>query len=474
MSPSFSLIGLLLLAALAGAPPGRAQRPGPAKLAAAPALVAGPMLGYAEHREAAIWLEVSPTVRQVAVRYRPQTAAPAPVAPWRTAAYTGPLGRVFNPLTIALTDLQADTPYQYEVLLDGKAAPRPYPLAFRTKWVPEYTKTPRDFSFLFGSCLYLNDSTYDYPGKPYGQDPGILTTMARTPADFMLWGGDNVYLRVPDYSSAFGIRSRYRTNRAFPLLQPLLAARPNYAIWDDHDYGPNDANRSFGLRGVSADCFAHYWPHRSFGEPDNPGIYQHLKYGDADFFMMDDRSYRAPNELPDSLNGRPNPRKEFYGPRQLRWLEDGLIASRAAFKFVFTGGQMLNPRADKECFRYYPAEYEELLNFIVGNKIPGVVFLSGDRHFSEIIRLTPPGFYPLYDVTSSSITSGVHDISGTPEMQNPARVPGTLLLENNFVKVEIGGPPTDRTATFRALDRTGKERWQHVVRARELRVPGRP
>ena len=432
------------------------------------------MLGYVEHREAAIWLEVSPQVRQVAVRYRPQPAGPAPAAPWRTAAYAGRLGQVFNPLTITLTDLRPDTPYQYEVLLGGKAAPRPYPLAFRTKWVAEYEKVPRDFSFLFGSCLYLNDPAYDYPGRPYGQDPSILTTMARTPADFMLWGGDNLYLRVPDYSSAYGIRRRYQWNQAFPLLQPLLAARPNYAIWDDHDYGPNDSDRTFELAGVSADCFRQYWPNKTYGEPDNPGVYQQLRYGDAAFFLLDDRTYRAPDALPDSVAGRPNPAKSFYGPRQLRWLEESLLASRAPFKFILNGGQVLNPRADKECLRYYPAEYAELLGFIQANKISGVVFLSGDRHFSEIIRLTPAGFYPLFDVTSSSLTSSIHDITGTPEMLNPDRVPGTLLLENNFVKVELSGPPTDRTATFRALDRTGKERWQHVIHARDLRVPPRP
>lgn len=463
-----TLLCPLLALGLAGSSAPAAFRPGPP--ATSRALVAGPMLGYVEHREAAIWLEVGPQVRRVAVRYRPQAPAGAP---WRTAAYGGRLGQEFNPLTVALTGLEADTPYQYEVLLDGKATPRPYPLTFRTKWVPEYEKTPRDFSFLVGSCLYLNDPAYDYPGKPYGQDPGILTVMARTPADFMLWGGDNLYLRVPDYSSAWGIRYRYHWNQAFPLLQPLLAARPNYATWDDHDYGPNDSDRTFELAAISAACFKSYWPNKTYGEPDNPGVYQQLRYGDAAIFMLDDRTYRAPDAVPDSVAGRPNPAKSFYGPRQLRWLEEGLRASRATFKFILNGGEVLNPHAEKECLRYYVAEYEELLGYIQRNRIPGVVFLSGDRHFSEINRVQPAGFYPLYDITSSSITSSVHDITGTPEMQNPYRVPGTLLLDNNFVKVEIAGPATDRSATFRALDRTGQERWRHVIRARELRAPTR-
>ncbi len=468
-----SRLTLLLACALAGRPTAAQHRPLAAPTTpptAAPALVAGPLLGYAEHREAAVWLEVGPQVRQVAVRYRPQAPAGAP---WRTASYGGRLGQEFNPLTIALTGLEADTPYQYEVLLDGRPVARPYPLVFRTKWLAEYEAAPRNFSFLYGSCLYLNDPAYDRPGKPYGQDPRILTTMARTPADFMLWGGDNLYLRAPDYSSAWGIRYRYRWHRAFGLLQPLLAARPNYATWDDHDYGPNDSDRTYELAGVSTACFKSYWPAKAYGEPDNPGVYQKVSYGDAAIFMLDDRTHRAPDAVADSVGGRPNPAKSFYGPRQLRWLEESLRASSATFKFILNGGEVLNPYAEKECLCYYVAEYEELLRYIQQNQITGVVFLSGDRHFSEINRVQLPGFYPLYDVTSSSITSGVPDLTGRAELQNPNRIPGTLLLDNNFVKVEIAGPAADRTATFRALDRTGRERWQYVIRASELRVPAR-
>lgn len=46
------------------------------------------------------------------------------------------------------------------------------------------------------------------------------------------------------------------------------------------------------------------------------------------------------------------------------------------------------------------SEWNSLMDFIVANKISGVVFLTGDRHFTEVIAYQPAGGYPLYDITS--------------------------------------------------------------------------
>lgn len=34
-------------------------------------------------------------------------------------------------------------------------------------------------------------------------------------------------------------------SRSVAELQPFLASTHHYAIWDDHDYGPNDSDRGF-------------------------------------------------------------------------------------------------------------------------------------------------------------------------------------------------------------------------------------
>lgn len=116
--------------------------------------------------------------------------------------------------------------------------------------------------------------------------------MAEMPADFMIWNGDNLYLREADYGSEYGIRYRYSKHFSSPYLKKLMAIRPNYATWDDHDYGPDDSNLSFDLKKISTECFKNYWANKAYGEPDNEGIYGKFEMYDSEFFLLDDRYHR--------------------------------------------------------------------------------------------------------------------------------------------------------------------------------------
>jgi alkaline phosphatase D len=119
-------------------------------------------------------------------------------------------------------------------------------------------------------------------------------------------------------------------------------------------------------------------------------------------------------------------------------------------------------------------EYDELLAFIKRNRIPGVVFISGDRHMSELIKLEDSTFYPLYDFTSSSLTAGLSRPRGK-EVENPYRVPGTLVADaHNFGLLHFSGPRTDRVLTIECRDVDGKVRWTQTIRASDLRPPRKP
>jgi alkaline phosphatase D len=436
------------------------------KITLAASLLSGPMIGYIEHREVMICMEVASSVKKVQINYF-EKAHPEHKS---KVDYKGELGKSFNPIKLQLNGLSMNTLYVYELILDDKKVTLPFATEFKTKDLWEWRKPAPDFSFLIGSCTYINDSAYDRPGKPYGASPEILTTMGNMPSEFMIWSGDNLYYREADYSSEWGMKYRYSHDFSIPQLQKLRATRANYAIWDDHDYGPDDANKSWEYKKEALQLFSSYWGNKTFGELDNEGIYTKFKWSDAEFFLMDDRYHRSPNELQDSINGKPNYAKQFYGQKQLEWLKTSLISSKSLFKFIVTGGQMLNPMADKECFRFYAAEFNELMNFIVENKINGVLFLSGDRHFSEMIKYTPANFYPLYDFTCSSITSGIHNISNKPEFTNPNRVEGSLLLENNFGKISLLGNKGDRIVKFETYSATGELKWKFQLSEKELKT----
>ena len=80
----------------------------------------------------------------------------------------------------------------------------------------------------------------------------------------MIWLGDNVYFREPD-DSRTGVYHRYSHDRSLPELQPLLGSVHHYAIWDDHDYGPNNSDRSFIYKNITLQAFKDFWANPTYG-----------------------------------------------------------------------------------------------------------------------------------------------------------------------------------------------------------------
>jgi alkaline phosphatase D len=239
-----------------------------------------------------------------------------------------------------------------------------------------------------------------------------------------------------DYSDEWGLWKRASRDRASLVLQPFLKSTSHLAIWDDHDYGPNDMGKQFVLKETSREVFKNYWLNTSYGM-EGRGVYTVWSYGDVDVFMMDDRWWRSADNIADSLNGQPNKEKRMWGQEQLDWLKQSLLSSRATFKIIANGSQILNPVSPYDKLADFPYEYNELMDFLKAQKVNGVLFLTGDRHHSEIIKLDREGSYPLYDITVSPLTSGTH-VFGGPEKNNPYRVLG-IDQKQNFGKVSVFG-----------------------------------
>ena len=401
-------------------------------------LVSGPWAGGVELKSAIIWLEVKPSVKSVDVVIKPGFDN----APSSTVHYAGLLGQDFNPIKIALNGLAINTAYEYTIKLDGKPVKVDFPTTFKTQELWQYRKPAPDFTFLAGSCAYFNEPAVDRPGKPYGGDSSIFETMTKTPAAFHVWMGDNWYTREVDYSTAWGMNYRPSHDRAFRVLQPFMASMPQYAIWDDHDFGPNDAGKSFIFKAESREIFKKYTTNPTYGE-DGKGIYTKVTYSDVDLFLTDDRYFRSEEDMKDSIYGALNPAKNYFGSQQLDWLENALLYSNATFKIIVTGSQVLNPLNRFECMRAYPFEYNRLMNFLQEHDIKGVLFFTGDRHHSEVIKMERAGRYPLYDVTISPYTAGISKASG-PEKDNPYRMPNTLVEAQNFGRITVSGKRNER------------------------------
>jgi len=440
-----------------------------AGIACAANLAAGPMAGHRDARSTLIWLQADGrATARLEYWQEGDDRRRRATAPVRLAAATDFAAQ------FAIGDLAPGTTYRYRVLLDGREARVPEPLSFRTEALWMWQKhassaaqghAPRDFRVAFGSCAYVNDPPFDRssrPSGPYGGGYAIFDSIARSKPDMMLWLGDNIYLRDADVGSPAGIAERYRHDRALPELQALLRTGNHYAIWDDHDFGPNDANASYTYKGDSLEVFRRYWPNGAGGMPGVPGIFRVVSHYDVDFFLLDGRF----NRDADAAQGLAG--KSMLGAAQLRWLKNALLASTASFRIIVAGNQMLKPVPPRvEGWSNFPDERREFLDWLADNRVPGVLFLSGDRHHTVLSRLPRENAYPLHDFTCSPLTAGAHAPSRGEDMA--AAEQGTLVARRNFCTLDVSGAWADRTLTLRSFDAEGGELWRRDLSVRDMR-----
>jgi alkaline phosphatase D len=433
----------------------------PLTIIAQPRVISGPMLAGVELRDVRVWTEVSSDVKSVAVRYSVSGQSTT-----TQIDYKGALGNAFNPITLTIGGLEPNTTYDYSIYVNGKKTDRGG--SFTTKELWQWRKPAPDFSFLTGSCSYFNEPQYDRPGKPYGQDSSIFEPMAREKADFMLWLGDAWYTREVDYNSEWGLWNRASRDRSLAILQPFWKAMPHYGIWDDHDYGPNNSSKSYILKETSRDVFRAYFPNPSAGE-NGQGIYTVVSHHDVDLFLTDGRWWRSEDRDRDSINGQPNPNKRMLGVQQMEWLKNSLLYSNAPFKIIAMGSQVLNDVSPYDKWTDFPVERQELLDFIRAYKINGVLFMTGDRHHSEVIKMDRLGTYTLYDITVSPLTSGTHKFDG-PEAKNPLRVFG-LDQKNNYGRIRVSGPRGARKLAVDFLGTKGESLGTWQIGEADLKTP---
>ncbi|MCB9519954.1 MAG: alkaline phosphatase family protein [Myxococcales bacterium] len=465
-------VGLLLSAATAC---GGNQAPAPATTEAASAapaarLVSGPMLGFVTMREATVWVATDGPAT-VSVEYWEVGASGLPLetaGPLRQTPPRATESSVDDTHLVHVADLEPGSEYGYRVVVDGERYDPPAGATLRTQpnWRWQTTPpVPPDLRIAFGSCNYVNEAAYDRAGTPYGGEHQIFDAIADQEPDFFVWLGDNVYFREVDWQSRSGMLHRYTHDRAIPELVRLLATTPQYATWDDHDFGANDSDRSYELQGEALELFREFWANPSYGLPSVPGVFTRFTWGDVEVFMVDDRMYRAPDGTPDD---EPKP---FLGDAQLQWLIDSLTSSTATFKLVAVGNQVLNTLSPYESYGAYAEERDRLLDAIARRRIDGVVFLTGDRHYTELLRVEREGTYPLYDFTSSPLTSGAGGPAAS-EADSPIRVPGTVVERTrSFGTVEVTGPWGARVLELRAWDSSGGELWSHRIEQSELATP---
>lgn len=344
-----------------------------------PRTLQGPMVGAPTPTSIRIWARVSGTfdvVLEVSpTRSFSNVRASAPVRATVDSDFTA---------VVSVDGLNPASDYYYRLRIDG-VLDRYQPLPYRTRTAP---RSRTAFRAAFGSCARLQIDT----------DQRIFSVAEALEPDLMFFLGDNIYA---DSTEPAAIADLYRRQRETERMKPLIRSTPSLAIWDDHDFGINDSDRTNPVREQSLTLFKQYWANPSGGLPGTPGIFFKYAYGGVDFFFLDGRYYRDPADDPDA------PGKTMLGAEQKAWLKDELRASRAPFKVLVSGGGFSKAERNGDSWAVYQHERDELFSFIRDSHIEGVFGISGDSHMGELncVPCSESGGYDFYDLCSSPLAN---------------------------------------------------------------------
>jgi alkaline phosphatase D len=357
----------------ASAAPARAT-PAPAKQAAPPLklpavqagppyLLAGPMLGHVGTSEARLWIRATaPVAWSVRIAESASLEGAREIAGPALADDSAATG------VVVIDGLKPATRYFYQVLVEGRpqtVAPLP---TFVT--APESGVKGRQ-RIAFGCCVGETLAA----AAPAWAELAVRREMDAKAGGFdvFLMLGDNHYANSTEIAK---LRTYYTAHRLTAGWRDLSARTPIYAIWDDHDFGPDNSDGTQKGKEDSLRVFREFWANPACGEPENPGCYFTFQRGDVQVFMLDGRYHRSPDKAPDG------PEKTMFGELQLAWLKRELLASKAAVKLLANGSEWQTHGSD-DSYSLYRRERDAFFAWIDEQKIEGVILLSGDRHFSS-------------------------------------------------------------------------------------------
>ena len=267
-----------------------------------------------------------------------------------------------------------------------------------------------------GSCV-----DQDYPTPAWA-------SLEKESINSFFFLGDNIYGDVPSGRLDNVILSYEKLNNQMPSW---LKNTEKLVIWDDHDYGLNDAGANYIYKAESQQIYNDAWnidqndPRRS-----REGIYfSELKdiAGKKILIVGLDTRYFRSNliKIGNSYKPHKNSNTTILGPIQWQWLEKELSREHDIL-ILASSIQVLATEHRFEKWSNIPHERDKLLALL--NKLSSkVLIISGDRHRS--------GFYKqdnIYEFTSSSLNRGIF-----PSYETDSLLLGKTYTQNNYGIVEF-------------------------------------
>ncbi len=315
-------------------------------------------------------------------------------------------------------------------------------------------ETEQTTTIAFGSCA---SEKHELP---------IFNLVVEHNPDLFIFLGDNIY---GDTKNIDTLKAKYQRLANKSSFQNLKKRTKIIATWDDHDYGWNDAGKEYSLKEQSKELFLDF-----FEEPDSSsrrkhkGIYHSYDYNiggnKLQIILLDSRTFRDGLQ-PYNEEFKAERRFGFYrkdyaphtsidstllGEEQWKWLEKQ-FEKPADLRLIGSGTQFGIESNGYEAWANFPHEQQRMLDLINKTKASGVLFLTGDVHYSEISKLET-NFYPIYDFTSSGLSSTWH--FATP---NKNRIEGPIM-DNHFGLLTIDWNKKDPKIKMETYDISDNQR----------------
>jgi len=253
--------------------------------------------------------------------------------------------------------------------------------------------------------------------------------------DLFMFLGDNIYGDTDDMKV---LKEKYEVQKKQIDYKELRNKMPVIGVWDDHDYGKNDAGKEYSFKKESQQLFLDFFdvaendPRR-----EREGAYSSydLKWKSHTIrvILLDARYHRDELARVNRVYQK-NEMGTILGEEQWAWLEQQLASNDVSLFIIASGIQFIPKDHDYEKWANFPKERQRLFDLIKERQPSSALLLSGDRHIAEISSMQLEGLnYPLLDITSSGLT---HVWENAPQEPNQYRI-GTLINQLNYGLLKI-------------------------------------
>ncbi len=263
-----------------------------------------------------------------------------------------------------ITGLQSNKVYGYMIETDGKPGPEG---RFHT-----FAEGPMSFRICFASCATT------------GSNHRIFSTLKNLQPLIFVHMGDFHYENIERNDPSL-FRQAFDRVLTSPRQGNLYRSTPIAYVWDDHDFGPDEADGTSPSKAAALytyqQCVPHYPLYRVDGNVQT--IQQAFTVGRVRFLMLDVRSERSPAQEPDG------PNKTMLGKEQLEWLRGELQEAARHYPLVILVNSVpwitKNTPGSSDGWEPYNYERTIIADMIKkANLVNRLIMLSGDGHMVAI------------------------------------------------------------------------------------------